>query len=536
MKIHPLLKIGVPIIFVVYLILYILLTPNGSRQISDAFVVVNDNVVLADKNLSQRLQDIYRGFAIEHESDPGKVNPDWEKAKQARRLSNDLLNYLEQVKNQVIARTEHIPLDSAKVIPLRSLKSGDDYETPTRFFLGNQDDGRSGVAIKLKTKIEDFRNKMRELADKSKLKDIDSLLSTNGPYFNTDGRKQNWQRHFFYHTGLVADITLLNIIKSAVYNAEYEVVNNLYKTVGKESFKFDKIQARVLPTSNFVILGDEYKAQVFVEAYDKSQSLKVYLMNGVDYLPADKFKEATELNGKPGNIMIRFPARKMGMNKYAGFVRERTSKGQINDYHFSGTYTVYKPLLTVSATKMNIFYIGLSNPVSIAISGIPTQDVFPTISCGTIQRNPEGNNWLVNIPPGNKLALIQVYANVDGERRQLGSQMFRVKKLPSPFATIGGMSSGGIDSKILLAAGVLSLQMPDDFDFDETFTISSFTMTIQRGFQVYHFKSNNAYLTQEMRDQIERMNPGQNVVFENIIARDPTGLNRKLAPIILTIN
>ena len=77
--------------------------------------------------------------------------------------------------------------------------------------------------------------------------------------------------------------------------------------------------------------------------------------------------------------------------------------------------------------------------------------------------------------------------------------------------------------------------MPDDFDFDQTFVISSFTMTIQRGFQVYHYKSKNSYLTTDMRDQIKRTNRGQHIIFENIIAHDSNGINRKLAPIIISI-
>jgi hypothetical protein len=133
------------------------------------------------------------------------------------------------------------------------------------------------------------------------------------------------------------------------------------------------------------------------------------------------------------------------------------------------------------------------------------------------------------------LALIKVYAIINGERRQLGSKMFRVKKLPTPIATIGGRSSGGVDKEIMLAAGALVPRMPDDFEFDQTFSISSFTMTLQRGWQVYHYNSNNEYLTVEMRDQIKRTNRGMNIIFENIIARDPNGINRKLAPIILTI-
>jgi gliding motility-associated protein GldM len=522
-------------ISMMYLVLYTLLALNVSKQVLDAFVVVNKSIEVTNKNLSQRLDDIYSGFEKEYQFNPGKVKPYWEKAKQARALSSDLLNYINQVKDQVISKTERIPIDSAKVVPVRNLSRKDDYETPTNFFLGNTDDGKSGMAIKLKSKIDDFRKNMLNLVDKSQFRDINSNLSTSGPYYNADNQKQNWQLHFFYNTILAADITILNKFRSDVYNAEYEVLDYLYKSIGKGNFKFDKIEAKVLPNSNFVFLGDNYRAEIVVAAYDTSSGPKVYFMNGVDSLPADQYQEATLLSGQPGKMMIDVPARKLGVNKYAGFVRERSATGAITDYHFSGEYIVSRPLLSVSPKKMNTFYIGVSNPVSIAIAGIPAQYLIPTISCGTIKKDPSGNDWVVDIPPGNKLALIKVYAIINGERRQLGSKMFRVKKLPTPIATIGGRSSGGVDKEIMLAAGALVPRMPDDFEFDQTFSISSFTMTLQRGWQVYHYNSNNEYLTVEMRDQIKRTNRGMNIIFENIIARDPNGINRKLAPIILTI-
>ncbi len=535
MKGNPLLKIGVPILFSVYVILYIFLIPSGSGKMPDAFVVINDNIVLANKSLAQRLQDKYNRIANEQESHSRKGNLNWEKATQARKLSGDLLSFLEELKNQVIAQTEKVPLDSARMIPPGKLKSRNDFKIPTRFFLGNRDDDSSGAATALKAKMDDFRNQLAVLSDPSVMKAVDSLLSTRGPYFDVQGRTQTWQHHFFYHTSLMADITLLNTFRSAVYNAAYEVMNSFDKSQGKGRVPYQKIQTGVIPESNFVILGDEFKAQVLVPIGNKNENLKVYFMQGVDYLPVEKIKQATVLNCKPGHVILHIPARKTGKNLFAGFVKARTANGQTTDYHFKGTFIVYQPWLTISATKMNVFFTGIRNPVSISVSGIPTPELSVTISCGSIQKNPDGNSWFVTVPPGKKMALVQVFGKVNGEKRQLGSQMFRIKNLPSPYATIAGRSSGGIDSKILLAAGALTLQMPDNVDFDETFSIRSFTLTIPRGFHNDHFQSNSPFLTQEMRDQIKRTNPGQNLIFEDIKVLDPNGGTRKLAPFTLTI-
>jgi gliding motility-associated protein GldM len=412
----------------------------------------------------------------------------------------------------------------------------DNYQTPTNYFLGNSDTGKKGEAPKLKKRIDAFRERLLSLVDKNQFKDIATNLSTDGTYHDADGQKQNWQIHFFYNTILAADIAILNKLKSDVYNAEYEVVDALYKSIGKGNFKFDKIEAKVLPKSNFVFLGDEYQAEVIVAAYDTSQSPKVFLKQGADYLSENQSGTATVLNGKPEKIMIHLPTTSEGIHKYAGIVRQTTASGQVNDYHFNSEYIVSRPTVTVSAKKMNVMYIGVNNPVSISIAGIPREKLIPTISCGTIRRNPSGNDWVVNIPPGNSQAVIRVTANIDGKKRLIGSKSFRIKELPTPIATVGGKNSGAVNRDIMLAAGALAPKMPDDFDFDQTFVINSFVMTIQRGFQVLHFKSNNAYFTTAMKDQIERTNRGQNIIFDHIVAKDANGRKRSLAPIILTIN
>ncbi len=87
-----------------------------------------------------------------------------------------------------------------------------------------------------------------------------------------------------------------------------------------------------------------------------------------------------------------------------------------------------------------------------------------------------------------------------------------------------------------MAAGRISAKMPSDFEFAYPFEIQSFAMSIQRGFRVYHYEASDAYLTDEMIEQIKKTNRGQNIVFEAIEAIDPDGLTRRIPPIILSIN
>ncbi|MPN12153.1 hypothetical protein SDC9_159465 [bioreactor metagenome] len=78
--------------------------------------------------------------------------------------------------------------------------------------------------------------------------------------------------------------------------------------------------------------------------------------------------------------------------------------------------------------------------------------------------------------------------------------------------------------------------MPADFEYDYAFQVLSFTMTMQRGFDTYHYESRSNKLTDEMIRQIRNTNRGQVIIYEDIIATGPDGAERMLAPLIVTIN
>jgi len=52
-----------------------------------------------------------------------------------------------------------------------------------------------------------------------------------------------------------------------------------------------------------------------------------------------------------------------------------TPTGEVNDYPFSSQYQVAKPATTISATKMNVFYAGVDNPISISSPGVPLENL-----------------------------------------------------------------------------------------------------------------------------------------------------------------
>src|SRR5688500_16828639 len=94
-------------------------------------------------------------------------------------------------------------------------------------------------------------------------------------------------------------------------------------------------------------------------------------------------------------------------------------------------YSAAQTSVAVAPNKMNVLYIGVDNPVSIAAYGATDDKVAVSISGGggAISKLDAGS-YVVRVAQVTDDCTIQV--NVDG--KPVGSSKFRVRSLPHPMA------------------------------------------------------------------------------------------------------
>jgi gliding motility-associated protein GldM len=358
-------------------------------------------------------------------------------------------------------------------------------------------------------------------------------LKTEGKFTDSHGVSQNWEMHNFYHTILAATVTILNQIKADVYNTEFDVVNNLYAAVSAEDWKFDVIRAKVIPKSNYVFIGEEYNAEVLVAAYDTKAHPNVRYILGSDSLTPANFKNATPIEGQNGVVTLKLGGSSEGLKKFAGIIKIVSPLGDTMTFHFKDEFIVAKPALIISPTKMNVFYIGVDNPVSISVPGGP-EKITPVISVGNIRQ--EGKDWIVSgLPQNTREAVITVNAVFSGKTKNMGSYNARLKRVPDPIARIGGKSEGVISKSILLASPFLVPEMPAGFDFDLKYVVTSYNFVTDITGDIFEVKVAGNRLTPEIVRMITNAKKNKRVWFENISVKGPDG-DRTIASINLKIN
>jgi hypothetical protein len=184
---------------------------------------------------------------------------------------------------------------------------------------------------------------------------------------------------------------------------------------------------------------------------------------------------------------------------------------------------------------MNVFYIGVDNPVSISVPGVADANLLASISAGDLNRATDGDGWIVRMPTGATEATISVSARFDdNEIRPMGDAFFRVKKVPLPIAKIANQVDGDIERNTLIAAGAI-IPVMEDFEFELYFRVTSFRMATVIGGDWISKRANGNRFSDEMVSMIQNARRGQKFFFENIIAVGPDEVPRSLSPISLEI-
>jgi gliding motility-associated protein GldM len=332
---------------------------------------------------------------------------------------------------------------------------------------------------------------------------------------------------------------LLTKIQLDIRNSEAEVAQYLFSQISAGSIPFNKLEATVIPNTNYVLQGNEYKADVFIAAFDTTSAPEILIGRYDSTLNEDgtynynmigNYDSLDVVNGR-GKFSRMGSA--LGKQTWGGIIRLKDPDGNYITKTFARSFQVAKPNLVVSPTKMNVFYVGVENPVSISIAGVPGDKISPSITNASIRKQRDGEYIVLPKRPGN--SLITVIAEIDGTNRNMGVAQFRVKGLPDPTVQVAGKKGGKIQKNVLAAqAGVFAVM--ENFDFDLEFKIIEFTVsTTDRGGYTIDSSTKGTLFTKAQLDLIKDLRRSQRLNIEDVKAIGPDGSVRNLAPIVFEI-
>jgi len=523
-----------------YLVLLALLALNVSKDILDAFILVNTSIENTVVNYDEKNKLLYADFNSAKVFDPNKVIPLWEKAQIAKKESQTLVDYIKNLQIQLIQTTEDIPKEMADTLPLKHVKNKDNYDIPTNILIGQSEDGSGGLARELKTKLAQYKTTMLGLFSEKQQQSLKIDLKTAD--ITTSEGLESWEMGNFYHTPLAATITLLSKIQADVKNVEYDVVSTLLKYAGKKDFNFDTIVTKVIPNSNYVLVGEPYKADVFLAAFSTTQNPKI-LIGKYDKDKNDLLSVTDTIPVKNGLGQYQVNTSKEGIYSYEGILQLKNSSGGVENFPFKSEYIVAKPSLVVSPDKMNVFYIGPKNPVSISAPGVAAENIRATITgSGNSIKKVSNGKYIVKLRNGtSKKVNVNVSAVMaNGETRSMGSMEFVAKPLPQPISSFQNKSGEFRLTKTQIKTfPIIKASYGPSFVFTGLpLIVNNCLIEVYRnGGRVFeNSKMKSKVIPKKARDYFKKnLRKGDKIFFSQIRAKAVNGKNMSLGTIIITV-
>jgi gliding motility-associated protein GldM len=527
-----------------YLVLTALLALNVSKDVLNAFVLVDESLTKTTQNFYHKNDIYYKEFDRAAAENPVKAGPWKTKADDVKRKSDELSQFIQGLKVEIVKRSEGDETEAivdGNIIG-EKIKGRDNLFISNEVLIGPNKDGK---ANDLRAALEQYKEYLLTLISENAVdvrETVKASLNTDDPK-TKEGEILRWQDEHFENIPLIAAVTMLSKVQSDVRNAESDALRYLFSQIEAGSFNFNLLEPVVIPSSNYIMRGTDYSANIFMAAFDTTQSPTVYVGEydstisddgTVDYkMKGELGRDYAAVPIVGGKGVYKSPTSSTGWKKWGGIISLKRLDGGVTYKPFKAEYQVAEPNLVVSATKMNVFYLGVPNPVEISIPGVPSDRIVASTNNGRI--SPSGGAYVVN-PTKEGTSQISVSVREDGQLRPRGSKNFRVRKVPNPDATLAGFRSGAslVKSQILAELGPKAT-MPDWFEFDLEFTVTSFSVaTYVQGFYQEIATSSGTFSSQQ-RETLRSLNPGAKLYINDVTAVGPDGSSRNLGTILIKV-
>jgi gliding motility-associated protein GldM len=496
---------------IMYLVLLAMLALNVSDTILNAFKNINDSLMASSSNVESSVSSLMSSFEnTKLKEQPDRARPVFEKAKKAREIGEDLNKYIDNLKKQFTTAGQGIDPETGDLVERSNL------DIAPGIMINNNE------GAKLKLKINQTREQLIALVDPKDRGGLTFSLEAKDNDKRLNGVRKNWEEtNFGEGTPLTAAMAILSKIQTDVKNAESDVIKRLLGNLDKAPVILDKFSAVAVAPSSYIIQGQPYTAQVFLTAYDSQASPQISI-NG------------SNISVKEGKGIYSVTTSREGMFSYKGSITLKQADGTFKSYPLpEQKYQVARPSAVVSPTKMNVFYIGVPNPVSISAPGIPKESLRVSMSGGSISGS--NGTYTVKVSSAGTVK-VNVAADINGKTQGIGTQEFRVKRIPDPIPQFAGKTSGALSSVQIKSQNTVYAKL-NGFEFDATFNVTSFNLLIAKPrADVILLKASGNDLTPAMRTAMNTVSPGTRVIFDNIEAVGPDGSRRAIGSIVLTAN
>ena len=497
---------------IMYLVLTAMLALNVSAKIINAFFVIDRGIKTSNTRLGVANDGTVSDMEKKAEQNKERYGKVVIAAKQVQAKSKEFIAYVETLREAMVEQTGgYFPAEEETH---GGQPKGYKNKDITTRYLVNQGNGAK-LEQKVNTTREELIDLLRSLKNtpgikitEEELKGLENSIAiqiTSKDWKKGRGAK-DWSEYTFNQLPLAAAFPLMTKFQNDMKSSEAAILNYLSSLIGKSEVKVDQFIPISSPIKSYIIAGEQFESTISVGATSKSFNDNVSIrVNGAALRVENGSAKYTAGSSEPGvrtykvDIAVKNP-----------------TTGEVFSNSETFEYEVGRRSVTVSADKMNVFYMGVDNPVTVAAAGVSSNDLRVGVTGNVTRTGGGGNKFTVKGTSPGKATV-----TVSGGGLKATSFEFRVKPIPDPVAKINNSTGGTIGNGVLKAQGGI-IPVLEGFDFDARCDVVGFDVIYTARRQDPQVASNpGAVFNSTSKGFINQAKPGDQYFFDNIRAKCP---------------
>jgi gliding motility-associated protein GldM len=486
---------------IMYLVLTAILALNVSAEVIEAFKTVKTSLDNSSTNIKASNEVLYKSLTDKlTEPQSAKQAAEWQPlALKAKQYSAEVDTYIEGLKKELKEGSglRMVEKDGKMVEDFKL----DGLDASTRLFETN------GKGIALKAKLDEYKKNMLAIHPEIKQAFESTFPVNTDPVQSQEGGKKDFTQGYFHMTPTIAALTMLSKFQNNVKNAENQIVTYCHNKIGAVVYHMDQVSVLVGQNSNYLMPGQELVIKAGVGAYSSASKGTLNINGSSQTLVNGQTEYKTTVSGA-GPHSVQITGTFTGEDGKPVAISEKVE------------YVVGTPGgAAVMLDKMNVFYIGVDNPVTIS-SGTGWDKTTVSMSGGTISGT--GSNRTVRVSsPGTA----SITVNADGKSSKFD---FRIKRIPDPIIKVGPSGGGRMQAVVFRNQQFVRADL-ENFDFQANFSVTGATVYFNvpgdRNVKTVTLSSGNLSAAKAYMDQLV---PGSTVTFDNIKVVGPDGQPRTI--------
>ena len=527
-----------------YLVLTAMLALNVSTDILNGFTVVDNSLHASIDGNNNRNGNLYYRFWKSSKREEVKVGPWYKKSQDLKAKADAAYDFVQNFKEQIVRYADgngavDKRIEKNKGVEgydaTRYVESKDNRDAAPRYAIDEEH------GAELKQVLNDYLQYLCQLTDtgeygQQRRDELKMIFNTGDVYMETEKREMPWEIAMFYDMPSAAAVTLLSKIQNDIRATEGQMIQYLYDRTDANDITVNRMAAYVIPQSMRVGVGEKYEAQL--------------LLAGIDTLQTPEYYVNGQQIGNDG--IYSFTASGVGEHTYSGVIKYRNNAGEPVEAHFTQRYIVEEglmqqlkpdkqdkltPNVAITNRDLTVMYQGYGHTFMVTSTTIPAANLNVSASGATVSKMSPGLFKIVATSSPGSDVTINVSGSYQGKTVSLGSEKFRVKRLPKPMPSLsvgGSELTGGkiARSKLLNSGATVVASYGEDALIKADFTVTSF--------QIYaggkYLPSSGAHYSSEQLAMLKTLTMGTPVMFLGIKAKGPGGVILDLRPISFVLN